>query len=95
MDKIVEGVITQSSMEEDSLTIEVRMKTGFFAQLKFNESNSYQILRMFGEIDPVQKDPKNLIDQEVILLEHPLTATFAPIAIRDVGKERWIYKKKE
>lgn len=94
MDNTIKGTITQSSMEEDSLVIEVRMKTGWFAQLRFNESNSYQILRMFGETDPVEKDPKNLINKEVILLEHPESLTFAPIAIRDVEKERWIYKKR-
>ena len=94
LDNTIKGVISQSSMEEDSLVIEVLMKTGWFAKLRFNESNSYQILRMFGETDPVQKNPENLINKEVILLEHPESLTFAPIAIRDVKKERWIYKKR-
>lgn len=94
---MIKGVVTaasfrQGDLHEDNLSIEFKLEDGWSCTLTFSEENSYKILSHFDK-NPGKKDPKILIRKEFVLHDHPGGGTLAPIALKILDDEDWIYKK--
>lgn len=96
---ISNGRIISTGFDENKIPPKLRIEINIIDHwgqclMTFNEKDSYMILEKIGDQSDPIKDPKSLLDKEVLLLDHPKGGTLAPIALKKDLKDDWIYKEK-